>query len=388
MSRRRKKNTQEAEEPYTPFDFPEFDDLPATTITSVVYSNLKIDSQKLFNELPLSKRADPNVVLRSKQERKDFCEDFPKGEIISIQVEDRIRGSVIRKLKKHWCPPCQLSEPEGDPPIYKKVLTVTEVYNYNPKTDETEIKCYCSNCKKTYKAEDLKILFHFRNQVMVYMTTERNLVNLMIFASDVKITNIKMAGCSTIRESRQIIANFWKSKIYPTSSWKFFSPKSTQPRFVFEEAMININFRFGSFIDPEKFYELWSQYKSRKKVSNVTYGSASQKSINIKFPKQFAGVKAMITFPRAGAKTCELTEITDWPEDVKHVRKKKKKESQPTIVVFMTTSTLVTGQAGQELKHWYNFFRDITLEKEEEIKEVIVPLDYGKVLAILGEPIV
>ena len=54
----------------------------------------------------------------------------------------------------------------------------------------------------------------------------------------------------------------------------------------------------------------------------------------------------------------------------------------------MTTSTLVTGQASQELKHWYNFFRDVTLEKEEEIKEVIVPLDYGKVLAILEAPIV
>lgn len=381
----RKKRKVEEELIDTPFEFPEFEVLPATTITSVVYSNLKVDGNSLFKELVLSERADPRVILHTKQERKEFCEDFPPGKIISIQYKNQIRGCIIRKPKLYWCNVCQLWAPKGDPPIDEHVNTVTERYEYNTKTGITKIRCYCSNCKKVYDPKDLKVLSYFRNQVMVYMTTDRNLVNLMIFASQVKITNIKMAGCSNIQESRQIIANFWKNKIYPTGSWSLFSPESKAPKFVFEEGMININFKFGSFVDPEKFYELWFKHKKLDGVDIVTYGSVAQKSINIKFDRVFAGAKTLLTFPTPGAKKCMISEITEWPEDIVHIRKKKKKDTQPTIVVFMTTSTLVTGKASQELKHWYDFFRDVVLKNEEDVKEVIQELDIDALDSLLAE---
>lgn len=381
-----------SEQKYVPLAFPNFDELPATTITSVVYSNLSIDGRKLFRRLCLSDRADPQIILHSKQERKDFCKDIPENQIISIQFVDQILGCVVRKSKKYWCNVCQLYEKKGDPPVSKKVNTVTETYVYDPETNITKILCFCSSCQKTYTLTELKILAHFRNQVMVYMTTSRNLVNLMIFTSKDKIAIIKMAGSSTVKESRQIVANFWRHKIYPTGAWSYFVSKEEREddsiKFIFEEGMINFNFNFGTFVDPEKFYKIWKSQKGGGDVINVTPGNAGQKCINIKFRKLAKSGKTMLTIPTPGSNEGELSLVEVWPEDIVHVKKKKKSEKLPTIVVFMTTSTLVTGKDYDELKHWYSFFKKRVLENEENVKEVIQELDLESVEKILAEAVV
>lgn len=389
--RKKTKNRAVSKSPeQSPLSFPHFDDLPATTITSVIYSNLMIDGKKLFSRLPLSSQADHSVVLRSKQERKDFCKNIDENQIISIQQVDQIRGCVIRKSKKYWCNVCQLFEKVGDPPMPEKVNTVSETYVYDREKNITKVLCYCSNCHKTYTPSELKILAYFRNQVMVYMATSRNLVNLMIFTSSGKIAIMKMAGSSTVKESRQIIADFWRHKIYPTGSWRFFSskPEDQTVRFIFEEGMINFNFNFGTFVDPEKFYLIWQEEKGKGDVVNVTPGSSGQKCINIKFRKMAQTGRILLSFPSPSSNKATLTSVETWPEDIVHVKKKKKSEKLPTIVVFMTTSTLVTGKDYEELKHWYYYFRDRVLKYEQEIKEEIRSLDLKAIDKILATPLV
>lgn len=370
------------------FSFPDFDDLPATTITSVVYSNLKIHGKRLYQRLMLSKYADPTIILRTKQERKQFCEKLPKGEIISIQMGNKVKGCIIRKPRKMWCQVCQLWETNSEnSSVMIKINTVTEKYIYHPETQETEILCYCSCCEKSYHPSDLKILAYFRNQVMVYMTTERNLVNLMIFPASDSVAKIKMAGCSSIRESRQIIANLWRFHIYPSGAWAFFSEESTSIRFVFEEGMININFEFHGFIDPEKFYRTWKKLEGDGGVRKVVPGKQSQRSIKINFDRLGDEGVALLEFLSEKSTEATMINADKWPDDIVHTRKKKLKQSFPSIVVFMTSSTLVTGKDYKSLKHYYNFFKDQVTQNEGRVKEVIRELDLDKVEELLARAI-
>lgn len=381
----------------TPFTFPEFDDLPATTITTMVYPNFTINGKRLYKQLNLSEYADHTVLLHTKQERKAYCEDLPVGKIISIQTGTKIKGCIIRKLKKQWCQVCQLWETipgdcPGDDPRMVKVLTVSERYVYHPETEETEVLCYCSECKTVYTPAELKILSYFRNQVMVYMTTERNLVNLMIFPSSKSVSTIKMAGCSSLKESRQIIANFWRKDIYPSGAWSYFVPRSERDdnciRFVFEECMINLNFDFAGSIDPEKFLEVWKKIEGSNGVKRVTPGKQSQRSIKITFDKlNDIGIN-VLRFLNPQAKTGKMIVEPEWPSDVIRSGKKKPQKSTLSIVVFMTSSTLVTGKNYKALKHYYEYFKDVVCKNESKVREKILDLDLDALTKIIKRKIV
>lgn len=374
------------------FTFPEFDELPATTITTMVYPNLTIRGKRLYRQLCLSKYADHNIILNTKQERKDYCENLPPGKIISVQMGTKIKGCIIRKPKKLWCQVCQLWETvpalfPGDDPIMVKVLTVTEKYIYHPETEETEVRCYCSECKNTYSPSELKILAYFRNQVMVYMTTERNLVNLMIFPSSESVSTIKMAGCSSLKESRQIIADFWRDDLYPSGAWSYFIPPSERDdnyiRFVFEECMINLNFDFNGSIDPEKFLEVWKKKVGKNGVKRVTPGKQSQRSIKIIFDRMDDNGVNVLKFRDPFTTTGKVVFEPEWPSDVIRSRKKKPQKSTPSIVVFMTSSTLATGKNYKALKQYYEYFRDVVSENEDAVREKISDLDIDEVMKIL-----
>lgn len=81
-------------EPITPFN-----EIPISTTTIIVNTNLEIDLQELFVLLPV---ADLNIPpeLKNKNKIKQYILDsqLPLGSIISIQFQDQIRG--IRMSKK------------------------------------------------------------------------------------------------------------------------------------------------------------------------------------------------------------------------------------------------------------------------------------------------
>lgn len=368
------------------FRFKEFDDLRATTITTVVYTNLYLEEEKLFYRLPIHEDVDHEKILTSKSSRKKYCKDFPVGTIVSVQFQDLVRGCIFRKSKKKWCNVCQLSQrdQQGDLFVDVQVKTVREVYRYDPVTKITKIMCYCTNCDTEYSPRDLKILSYFRNQVMVYVVTERNIANLMIFPSTTKVSLIKMAGSSSIKESRNTIARFWVNKIYPTGA----AAPVDVPKFVFEEGMININLKFGPSIDLPKFYRVWDNLKKEGRVARVVYGCAGQKSVNIKFKKLFPDAKTLMEFSDpSNRRSYNLTRIIDFPDDIIHTKKKKKKIPQASVVVFMTSSTLLTGKSYEELKACYEYFTENVIGKEKILKEKIKMLDYSVLEELLSRPI-
>jgi hypothetical protein len=367
------------------FEFPDFKDLNASTVTTVVYSNISLNEKKLFEQIHTIP-TDAGAILLSKKSRKDFCKNRPKNQVISVQYQDRIKGCVIRKPKKYWCNVCQIVEKSSkDARVdsdYVKVNTVIENYIYDSELDIIKINCYCSNCKKTYNPQDLKILSYFRNQVMVYITTERNLANLMIFDGAIKI-----AGSSSVKESRQIIANFWSQKIQPTSCWK--SPPDSPIKFVFREGMINMNFKFGTFLNSENFGKLWDSLKKKDHVADVINGEGGQKSVNIKFHKIFSGRKSLLYFDKPDSKIAKLTYCDGWPEGVRHNKKKKNgKKKFNSVVVFMTTSTVITGKDCADLEYCFNYFKQKVLENESCLKEFIKPLDLNALDKVLAAPLI
>lgn len=83
--------------------FPEFDDIPVSTMTFTATTNLKIDLEKLYESLPVTEY----VVVPKRRGRKkkttapDPNANIPSGSIITIKYKSKLRG-VDLKGAKRW----------------------------------------------------------------------------------------------------------------------------------------------------------------------------------------------------------------------------------------------------------------------------------------------
>ncbi len=82
--------------------FPNFDDIPVSTKTFIVMTNLTIDIKKLFEFLPIT----PYIVVPKRRGRKkkgatvDPNKGIADGSIITLDLANEIRGVCLKKKKK------------------------------------------------------------------------------------------------------------------------------------------------------------------------------------------------------------------------------------------------------------------------------------------------
>lgn len=80
----------------------DFDVIKVRTRTLKALTNLKIDIHKLFNELPIREYyiAPKKRGRKKKEEKKEEPNEVDHGDIITLELEDKLRGVLLKKKKK------------------------------------------------------------------------------------------------------------------------------------------------------------------------------------------------------------------------------------------------------------------------------------------------
>jgi TATA-box binding protein (TBP) (component of TFIID and TFIIIB) len=210
----------------TKFNIPKFEDIPVSTRTSIVMTNLTLDIRKLFNHLPITEY----TVIPKRRGRKkknavvDPNKDVPEGSIITLEFENELRGVRLKKKKK-------TSAKKGEA--------------------------------------------YFRNSVTVVMVVDGKNINFKISRNG----KFQMTGCKTDGQMENCVKYIWTYIKDTPDIYSVIDGKRLKATFI--PAMRNIDFGLGFFIDREKldgYFNTDTEYRSLLETSIGYTG------VNIKIP--------------------------------------------------------------------------------------------------------
>lgn len=354
--------------------FPSFDDLKPTTVAAMIYFNATVDFQKIYERLtvvPIDERIDS----LKKRDKKLNLASIDKGLLLSVRYHDRLRGYPKASTKKKWCGICQLVVLEDEKQVKVKTAVAKHVHIGG---DEYQIKFWCRNCKGTYSAKEMGFLDHFKNQLMVDITSGHNTVNLMIFQGKMKI-----AGCNSELEPLTLAAFFWHNYIRPVEGCWTLNLGETKLKMVTKTVMCNINFNFGMNIDLERLVAMWLDEEYGSDVIEAKESNTSQKNVKVRFaydPESDADVGYnLLTFLGKGPQVT-IRKVEEVPFAY---TKKPGKVVRTTAIVFTTSATILSGLNMAVNRSRFEFFRRAIEKNAEDVKEVCTQVDRQALRALL-----
>ena len=235
---------------------PSIDDLKITTMAFLIYSNAKVDLQKLFNSItpyPI----DESTLSKSKKKQEIIKSTVhaPKGKIIAARLWDRFKGLNL-KSKRYWCArSCQTTKVD-DNNNESRVLTMHEVVI--PKDDYFELEAMCESCHIQYKIEDIKEAITFRNQLQLDISMGSYNVNVMMFENCYKIV-----GGRSEDDMRYVVDTLMNACHHdPSIIWSS-DPNLSYVEFEHRTTMINAKFNLGVDIDRRALANVLNRKKYR-----------------------------------------------------------------------------------------------------------------------------
>lgn len=298
-------------------EYPVFDDIPVSTKTFIIMTNISLDIKKLFESLPIT-----NFVLIPKKrgrKKKVIVEDPNKhikdGDIITLDLANQVRGVSLKKKKK-----------------------------------------------KDGKATD-----YFRNSLTVVMCMDNKKINFKISRNG----KFQMTGCKYDGQAEKCIKYIWeyikdKPEIYS------FSNNDKNFKALFIPAMRNIDFSLGFILDREKLDEYFNTHTDYHSLLETSIGYTG---VNIKIP-----VTKPITDLLLKELVYE-SKIQDWknPRMIpysnylstlkpKEQQKKLDKERYTTFLVFHSGETICSAMCEDFARDTYYQFIDI-IKKNRKIFE-------------------
>src|SRR3989344_236988 len=302
------------------FVIPRFEDIPVSTKTSIVMTNISFDIHKLFETLRITEY----TVIPKKRGRKkktlssDPNKDIPDGSIITIELEGNVRGVKLKKKKK-------------------------------------------STAKK---GED-----YFRNSVTIVMVMDNKQINFKISRNG----KFQMTGCKNDGHSESCVACVWRYIKDNPEIYKFegdFSPtspvigkkKNKKNTFtaLFIPAMRNIDFGLGFQIDREK---LDRYFNTKTDYCSLLETSIGYTGVNIKIPfkKPITDLRLRnLVWDKKKDNWCKPEIVTfDYYLDMlkpKEKEKKLKKERYHTFLVFQSGKTIMSSLCEEFARDTYYEF--------------------------------
>lgn len=357
----------------------EFEDLQTSTMTVMIYTNLIFDMPKIFDHVELT---EVDVPLTKKQKNVDKKKIFaPYGSIISVQSKTKIRGIDLRKKKKHWCTICQPYKIIDDKEV--KIITVTEqlVPCSSKKNEDTyAIMYFCSRCHKQYRPEEMKKINHFLNQLTAVLSIGKQpLLNIMMFKD-----NLKIAGCKTVDDAVEAVMVFWQDYIlHIPDSWQL-KKGATDPRFVFEVVMRNVDFKLGFPIERPALNYLMNGERYQDKIFMSQYESTGHTNVNIKmFSKKPVDFKYdCLVMPLDHCQPHFIKMDTIPYKSLKKREKEATKQKYITFIVFSSSEIILSGRYDLNMKEMYEFFVKTVFEHRKSIEEKLDNLDEREVRKI------
>lgn len=205
--------------------FPRFEDIPVSTKTFIVMTNMTLDIKKLYEFLPITEY----VVVPKRRGRKkkniiaDPNRNIPDGSIITVDLANNVRGVCLKKKKK----------------------------------------------------KDGKSTDYFRNSVTIVMVMDGKKINF-------KISNngkFQMTGVKKDEHAENCVKAIWKY-IKDTKDIYTLADKQTF-RAIFIPAMRNIDFSLGFVLDREKLDEYFNTFTEYCSLLETSIGYTG---VNIKIP--------------------------------------------------------------------------------------------------------
>ena len=209
------------------FTIPKFEDIPVSTKTSIVMTNITLNISKLYEHLPVTEYT--VVPKRRGRKKKNIITDpnknIPDGSIITVDLENNVRGVRLKKKKK-------------------------------------------SSAKK---GED-----YFRNSVTIVMVINSKQINFKISRNG----KFQITGCKTDEHAEKCVGFIWK---YIKDSDDVYTMNENSDNFeaLFIPAMRNIDFGLGFHIDREK---LDKYFNTETDYCSLLETSIGYTGVNIKIP--------------------------------------------------------------------------------------------------------
>lgn len=301
--------------------FPEFDDIPVSTKTFIVMTNLTIDIQKLFDFLPITEY----IVVPKRRGRKkknvvaDPNKNIQNGSIITLDLANNIRGVTLKKKKKK----------EGKP-------------------------------NKDY----------FRNSVTVVMAMGGKMINFKISRNG----KFQMTGCKFNEHAEGCVKQIWEyikdtEGIYELPR---LGKKTVHPfRATFIPAMRNIDFSLGFLLDREKLDEYFNTFTEYYSLLETSIGYTG---VNIKIPvtKPITDLQIkQIIFKKDRWLTPKFVPYQYYLNTLKFKEQQKKldKERYNTFLVFHSGKVIMSSMCADFARDTYYEFLNIVRKNYQLFEE-------------------
>jgi TATA-box binding protein (TBP) (component of TFIID and TFIIIB) len=316
------KTEQELENEVKELTFPKFEDIPVSTKTFIVMTNLTIDKDKLADALPIT----PYVVIPKRRGRKkkntnvDPNKNIPTGSIITIDSGTKIRGVILKKKKKK----------EGQ-----------------------------NNTS-------------FRNCVAIVMIIDGKKINFKITRNG----KFQMTGCKYDKQGEDCVKYIWeyikdKKDVYQ-------KPESQSFKAIFIPAMRNIDFSLGFILDREKLDEYFNKHTNYYSLLETSIGYTG---VNIKIPilkpitdlklKQLAYKESENGGVWSSPKYISYQKYLDTLKP-KEQQKKLEKERYNTFLVFHSGKVICSSLCEEFARDTYYLFTDLIKKNHKTFEEKLV----------------
>jgi TATA-box binding protein (TBP) (component of TFIID and TFIIIB) len=295
--------------------FPEFEENKVSTKTIIAVTNIQLDIHKVFDCLPLTDYAvlPKKRGRKKKEETTNLNADISNGSIITIKLENKIRGVDLKKKSK-------------------------------------------SSRKKVGK--------FFRNSVTIVMVINNKRVNFKVSRNG----KFQMTGCKSDEQAEECVKFFWTFIKEHKHVYTF--TRGDVMEIMFVPAMRNIDFDLGFLVDREKLSRHVNLMTSHYSMLESSFGYTGA---NIKFrideDLYCLDVKKIAQKDDTWLET--LVPYTDHLEFISEKERDKKlnKKRYITFLVFQSGRCIESGMCAEYMKGPYEKFIQIIKDCYNDIKE-------------------
>jgi TATA-box binding protein (TBP) (component of TFIID and TFIIIB) len=300
--------------------FPDFDEIKVSTKTFTATTNLNIQIEQLYRNLPITSY----VVVPKKRGRKKKCEQIDPnkgikpGSMVTVKYETEFRGVELK--------------PKKDKPGKKKKW--------------------------------------FRNSITIVIWLDK-LINFKICRNG----TFQMTGCKTVEHAMLCVKYIWKYiREYP-DIYSFTRGKRLEALFI--PSMRNIDFSLDFIVDREKLNCYMCTQREFHCLLETSFGYTG---VNIKVPltEDIVNMKIKkLTYGKDG----EWKEVwTTYQEYLDLLTPKERDvklnaERHNTFLVFQSGKVIMSGLTADFMRDVYYYFLSIIRDAFDKIEERLIPLE-------------
>lgn len=291
-----------------------YDNIPASTRTFILKTNLTLDIKKLFENLPITSY----IVVPKRRGRKkknapkDPNNDIPSGSIVTLEYENKMRGVKIKKKKKNK-----------------------------------------TNGRITF----------FRNSTTVVMRIGTKFINFKISGNG----KFQMTGCKFIEHAEECMKYMW---LYMKDT-DYYTIDGDNLEVMFVPSMRNIDFDIGYTINREaldRYINTQTDYRSLLETS------AGYTGVNIKLPFSQSIMDIKIDHKTLIDGKFQLEKIVPYSkyidtENEKDRKKKLNKKRYTTFLVFYSGKIIQSSISKDFGKKPFQDFVDILMTQRHIFEE-------------------